>query len=173
MQAALKLVLEPIFEAEFQPYSYGFRPRRRAHDAIAEIHNFVPGVHWVLEADIEACFDRIDHAALMGRVRKRVTDKRVLALVRAFLKAGVMTEEGVNREPTRELRRAEFCRRYWRTSLSRCWTTTIRRTGGHEPLPGDASTCVDGSPDVPAHPVADDFVVLSRGPGAGRAVLAG
>ncbi|MGV9679099.1 group II intron reverse transcriptase/maturase [Nocardia sp. NPDC003482] len=99
VQAALKLVLEPIFEAGFQPYSYGFRPRRRAHDAIAEIHNFgVQGYHWVLEADIEACFDRIDHAALMGRVRKRVTDKRVLALIKAFLKAGILTEEGANRE---------------------------------------------------------------------------
>ncbi|MEV4130522.1 group II intron reverse transcriptase/maturase [Nocardia sp. NPDC049707] len=99
VQAALKLVLEPIFEAGFQPYSYGFRPRRRAQDAIAEIHNFgVQGYHWVLEADIEACFDRIDHAALMGRVRKRVTDRRVLALIKAFLKAGILTEEGVNRE---------------------------------------------------------------------------
>ncbi|MFC3439459.1 reverse transcriptase domain-containing protein [Nocardia seriolae] len=83
VQAAPKLVLEPIFEAGFQPYSYGFRPRRRAHDAIAEIHNFgVQGYHWVLEADIEACFDRIDHAALMGRVRKRVADKRVPVLQR-------------------------------------------------------------------------------------------
>lgn len=95
VQAALKLVLEPIFEADFEPVSYGFRPRRRAQDAIAEIHLF--GTHayrWVLDADIEACFDRIDHTALMGRVRARVKDKRVLALVKAFLKAGVMTEVG-------------------------------------------------------------------------------
>lgn len=95
VQAALKLVLEPIFEADFEPVSYGFRPRRRAQDAIAEIHLF--GTHayrWVLDADIEACFDRIDHTALMGRVRMRVKDKRVLALVKAFLKAGVMTDLG-------------------------------------------------------------------------------
>lgn len=95
VQAALKLVLEPIFEADFVPVSYGFRPRRRAQDAIAEIHLF--GTHdyrWVLDADIEACFDRIDHTALMGRVRARVKDKRVLGLVKAFLKAGVMTEFG-------------------------------------------------------------------------------
>ena len=95
VQAALKLVLEPIFEADFEPVSYGFRPRRRAQDAIAEIHLF--GTHayrWVLDADIEACFDRIDHTALMGRVRARVKDNRVLALVKAFLKAGVMTEVG-------------------------------------------------------------------------------
>jgi RNA-directed DNA polymerase len=95
VQAALKLVLEPVFEADFSPASYGFRPGRRAHDAIAEIHLFTTqGYAWVLDADIEACFDRIDHAALMERVRHRVKDKRVLALVKAFLKAGVLTELG-------------------------------------------------------------------------------
>ena len=79
VQAALKLVLEPIFEADFVPVSYGFRPERRAHDAIAEIHQFgTQGYRWVLDADIEACFDSIDHAALMDRVRVRVKDKRVL-----------------------------------------------------------------------------------------------
>jgi RNA-directed DNA polymerase len=95
VQAALKLVLEPIFEADFEPVSYGFRPERRAHDAIAEIHLFgTKGYQWVLDADIEACFDSIDHAALMERVRLRVKDKRVLRLVKAFLKAGILTELG-------------------------------------------------------------------------------
>src|SRR6476619_4866569 len=99
VQAALKLVLEPIFEADFEPVSYGFRPMRRAHDAIAEIHRFgTLGYRWVLDADIEACFDSIDHAALMDRVRLRVKDKRVLSLVRAFLKAGVLTELGQRQE---------------------------------------------------------------------------
>jgi RNA-directed DNA polymerase len=95
VQAALKLVLEPIFEADFEPVSYGFRPERRAHDAIAEIHLFgTKGYRWVLDADIEACFDSIDHMALMDRVRLRVKDKRVLRLVKAFLKAGILTELG-------------------------------------------------------------------------------
>jgi len=95
VQAALKLVLEPIFEADFVPVAYGFRPMRRAHDAIAEIHHYgTQGYRWVLDADIEACFDSIDHTALMDRVRRRVKDKRVLALVKAFLKAGVLTEDG-------------------------------------------------------------------------------
>ena len=95
VQAALKLVLEPIFEADFQPCSYGFRPNRRAADAIAEIHHFTSKRYeWVLEADIEACFDMIDHTALMDRLRARVSDKRVLALVKAFLKAGVLTTVG-------------------------------------------------------------------------------
>jgi RNA-directed DNA polymerase len=95
VQAALKLVLEPIFEADFEPVSFGFRPGRRAHDAIAEIQRLgTHGYRWVLDADIEACFDRIDHVALMDRVRVRVKDKRVCALVKAFLKAGILTELG-------------------------------------------------------------------------------
>ena len=95
VQAALKLVLEPIFEADFQPVSYGFRPMRRAHDAVAEIQRYgTKGYRWVLDADIEACFDSISHPALMDRVRARVKDKRVLTLVKAFLKAGVLTEAG-------------------------------------------------------------------------------
>jgi RNA-directed DNA polymerase len=95
VQAALKLVLEPVFEADFQPFSYGFRPRRRAQDAIAEIHQLYTWHYdWVLEADIEACFDSIDHVALLGQVRRRIGDKRVLALVKAFLKAGILTVDG-------------------------------------------------------------------------------
>ena len=95
VQAALKLVLEPIFEATFQSCSYGFRPNRRAHDAIAEIHHFTTkNYQWVVEADIEACFDMIDHTALMDRLRCRIGDKRVLTLVKAFLKAGVLTTVG-------------------------------------------------------------------------------
>ncbi|WP_234778232.1 reverse transcriptase domain-containing protein, partial [Mycobacterium tuberculosis] len=81
VQAALKLVLEPIFETDFEPVSYGFRPARRAHDTIAEIHLFgTQEYRWVLDADIKACFDRIDHADLMDRVRHRIKDKRVLRL---------------------------------------------------------------------------------------------
>ena len=94
-QAALKLVLEPIFEADFQPCSHGFRPRHRAQDAIAEIHQLTSpprNYEWVIDADIEACFDAIDHTALLGRVRARIADKRVLALVKAFCKAGILTE---------------------------------------------------------------------------------
>jgi RNA-directed DNA polymerase len=99
VQAALKLVLEPIFEADFEPCSYGFRPMRRAQDAIAEIHFYgTRGYRWVLDADIEAAFDNLSHPALMDRVRARVKDKRVLALVKAFLKAGILTELGEQRE---------------------------------------------------------------------------
>ncbi len=94
-QASLKLVLEPIFEADFLPCSYGFRPNRRAHDAVAEVHHFTSrSYEWVVEGDIKACFDEISHSAVMDRVRKRVGDKHVLNLVKAFLKARILTEDG-------------------------------------------------------------------------------
>jgi RNA-directed DNA polymerase len=95
VQASLKLVLEPIWEADFQPCSYGFRPNRRAHDAIAETVFLASKTYeWVLEGDIEACFDEISHPALMDRVRVRIRDKRVLALVKAFLKSGILAQDG-------------------------------------------------------------------------------
>jgi len=101
VQAALKLVLEPIFEADFKPCSYGFRPNRRAQDAIAEIHflaNPTRKYEWVFEADIKACFDEIKHSALLDRVLRRIKDKRILGLMKAFLQAGMLTEEGLDRD---------------------------------------------------------------------------
>ncbi len=103
VQASLKLVLEPIFEADFLPCSYGFRPGRRAHDAVAEVWYLTSkprNYEWIVEGDIAACFDEISHPALMNRVRKRIADRRVLDLVKAFLMAGVLGEERVLRETT-------------------------------------------------------------------------
>ncbi len=100
VQAVLKLVLEPVFEADFKPCSYGFRPRRRAQDAIAEIHYLgtpARNYEWVFEADITACFDEISHSALQERMRRRVGDKRILGLVKAFLQAGILSEDGLDR----------------------------------------------------------------------------
>jgi len=99
VQASLKLVLEPIFEADFKPCSYGFRPKRRAQDAIAEINFFASrSYEWVLEGDIKACFDEISHPGIVGRLRERIGDKRVVGLVKAFLHAGILGEDGRNRE---------------------------------------------------------------------------
>ena len=93
VQASLELVLEPILEADFDPGSYGFRPQRRCQDAIEEIRfHAARGYEHVFEGDIAACFDEISHSALMGRLRTRIGDRRVLALVKAFLKAGLLNE---------------------------------------------------------------------------------
>jgi RNA-directed DNA polymerase len=97
VQMAAKLVLEPIFEADFCPTSYGFRPGRRAQDAIEQVRFFIHAprsYEWVIEGDVEDCFSSIHHGLLVEQVRRRVTDKRVLALIRRFLAAGIMREQG-------------------------------------------------------------------------------
>jgi RNA-directed DNA polymerase len=167
VQAALKLVLEPIFEAEFKPCSYGFRPRRRAQDAIAEIHFLASpsrNYEWMFEADITACFDEIDHTALMGRVRRRVRDKRVLGWVTAFLRAGILTETGLNRETITGTPQGgilspllanialsvldEHFATKW-AALGPQWTGSKRRRAGH--------------PVMKLVRYADDFVVMVGG----------
>jgi len=104
-QMALKMVLEPIFEADFYPTSYGFRPARSTHDALARsqfrLHPTPAGAsktRFVIEGDIKGCFDAIDHHVLMERVRRRIKDRKVLRLVLAFLKADIMIE-GNRRHP--------------------------------------------------------------------------
>jgi RNA-directed DNA polymerase len=97
VQMALKIVLEPIVEADFYPASYGYRPARRAQDAIAEIVHFImpPSAYtYVVEGDIKACFDHVHHGVLMALLRQRIGDRKVLALIQAFLGAGVLEQTG-------------------------------------------------------------------------------
>lgn len=91
VQQALKLVLEPIVEADFLPCSFGFRPRRNAHQALQAMREAIrAGRTWVVDADIESFFDRLDRDLVLDCLRERVSDRRVLRLVRVILSAGVL-----------------------------------------------------------------------------------
>jgi RNA-directed DNA polymerase len=92
LQWAIVMLLEPVYEQDFYDCSYGFRPRRSAHQALQKLLECLMqvGGGWVLEVDLRKYFDRVNHDKLMGQIAKRVEDKRLLKLIRAFLNARVM-----------------------------------------------------------------------------------
>ena len=95
IQQAILQVLQPQFDPTFSQYSHGFRPGRRAHDAIIAAQKYIQeGRKWVVDVDLEKFFDRVNHDVLMGKLAKRIADARVLRLIRRYLEAGVM-EQGV------------------------------------------------------------------------------
>jgi RNA-directed DNA polymerase len=101
VQAAVKIVLEPVFEADFLPCSFGFRPGRSPQDTLQVlIDECARGRRWVVETDIASCFSAIPHDKLMQAVEERVCDQPVLKLLRAMLRAGVMEDGQVRRPDT-------------------------------------------------------------------------
>lgn len=91
LQQAVMQVLQGRWDSTFSAHSYGFRPRRSAHQAVAQAQEYLTeGYRWTVDIDLEKFFDRVNHDILMGRIAKRVSDKRMLKLIRAFLNAGVM-----------------------------------------------------------------------------------
>jgi len=98
VQAATKIVIEPIFEADFLPCSFGFRPKRSAHDALQVlIDESWQGCRWVAESDIANCFEAIPHSGLMSAIEERISDRHVLKLLRAMVRAGVLEHGAVRR----------------------------------------------------------------------------
>lgn len=93
VQEAVRMALEPIYEAEFHDNSYGFRPNRSTHHAVSRCQQMMQkGFTWVIEGDVKACFDEISHKAILGCVREKVMDNRFLELINRLLKAGVSIE---------------------------------------------------------------------------------
>ena len=100
VQAAVKIVIEPIFEAGFADFSHGFRPKRSAHDALRDIYKYINfGCHWVVDADLKSYFDTIPHDKLIKLVCLRITDKSVVKLLVLWLEAGVMEDGMITRNP--------------------------------------------------------------------------
>jgi RNA-directed DNA polymerase len=144
VQAAVKSVIEPIFDKEFLSMSHGFRPGRGCKDALREVDRWLKaGYHWVVDADIQGYFDNIPHQQLMCRIEERISDGRVLELIEAFLKQEILTE-------------------------TKCWTPTQGTPQGAvlSPLlaniylhPLDQKMREEGQQMVR---YADDFVILCR-----------
>jgi len=93
IQQAILQVLQPIFDPTFSDHSYGFRPGRRAHDAVCQAQRYIQsGRRWVVDADLEKFFDRVNHDVLMARLEKRIGDRRLLRVIRRYLEAGVLAD---------------------------------------------------------------------------------
>jgi RNA-directed DNA polymerase len=102
VQQALLEIMSPIYEEDFHPSSYGYRPGRSCHQAITKARMFIRDyeLKWVVDMDLSKCFDTLDHELIIKSVRKRITARSILGLIRQFLESGVMTENGFEKSTT-------------------------------------------------------------------------
>jgi group II intron reverse transcriptase/maturase len=171
---ALKNVLEPIFEADFYPTSYGFRRGRSTLDALTMIQwqlkptKAESKIEYIIEGDIKGCFDNIDHHKLMEYIRQRIRDKKVLRLILAFLKAGIMAEGNI-KHPIAGTPQGGIISPLMANILLTAIDKQYRRW---TPAPGESSLCAQrrrgrdwkkGRPSFFLVRYADDFVVLVSG----------
>ena len=124
IQQAILLVLSPMWDETFSDNSFGFRPFRSAHDAVARAQSYlVDGYTWVVDMDLEKFFDRVTHDVLMGRVARRVDDKRLLKLIRAFLNSGVLMV--CSAAPIKGCHKADRFRHCFRTFFWTNWIASL------------------------------------------------
>ena len=110
------------WDRTFSEHSYGFRPGRSAHQAVTKAQQYIAkGYRWVVDLDLEKFFDRVNHDKLMAQLARRIGDKRLLKLIRAFLRAGVL-EGGLVVRWMKEHHKADLCHPCYRTLCSMCWT---------------------------------------------------
>jgi len=180
VQTAAKLVLEPIFEADFLDCSHGFRPKRRAHDAIVQIQSSLrAGRTAVYDADLSSYFDTIDHELLMEAIKKRVSDRSVLKLIRMWLKCPVHEDEKERARPKSQWARKAARKREKSKKKERVLTLTTPTCGTPQggvisPLLANIflnqlDTAFQSQPNSPFYfanarlvRYADDFVVTAR-----------
>jgi retron-type reverse transcriptase len=122
IQQALLQVLQPILDSSFSEHSYGFRPGRRAQEAVLTAQAYVQsGRRIVVDVDLEKFFDRVSHDILIDRLQKRIPDKGVIRLIRAYLNSGIMKRMAWCKSGLKARRKAAHCHRYWRMFCSMKW----------------------------------------------------